>query len=211
MPLCPSPGGCCAVPSILVSRPARDRISRSVLQRKGAMNTYHVAPDRDDTASGASTDPLRTIDRAAQLARPGDEVIVHEGEYREWVRPLRGGRSSTRRITYAAATGERAVIKGSDRKSVVEGTRDRRCGRRHAKSKRDWSSADCSTDPTAPGASPDPLRTIDRAAQLARPGDEVIVHEGEYREWVRPLRGGRSSTRRITYAAATGERVVIKG
>lgn len=79
------------------------------------MNTYHVATDGDDTASGASTDPLRTIDRAAQLARPGDEVIVHEGEYREWVRPLRGGRSNTRRITYAAAAGERVVIKGSER------------------------------------------------------------------------------------------------
>src|SRR5699024_8402107 len=110
----PSPAGCCAVPSILVIRPARGHIS-SVLQRKGAMHTYHVATHGDDTAAGASTDPLRTLDRAAQLARPGDEVIVQEGEYREWVRPLRGGRSNTGRIPYAAATGERVVIKGSER------------------------------------------------------------------------------------------------
>ncbi|MFJ4170725.1 right-handed parallel beta-helix repeat-containing protein [Paenarthrobacter sp. NPDC089714] len=46
---------------------------------------------------------------------PGDLVIVHAGEYREWVRPRRGGLSDSRRITYVAADGERPVIKGSER------------------------------------------------------------------------------------------------
>ena len=45
----------------------------------------------------------------------GDTVLVHEGEYREWVRPRRGGLSATRRITYQAAPGEHVVIKGSER------------------------------------------------------------------------------------------------
>ena len=45
---------------------------------------------------------------------PGDCVIVHEGEYREWVKPAQGGTSSVSRITYEAAEGERVVIKGSE-------------------------------------------------------------------------------------------------
>ena len=37
------------------------------------------------------------------------------------------------------------------------------------------------------------------------------MHGGEYREWVQPRRGGLSDQRRITYTAAPGEHVVIKG
>ena len=40
---------------------------------------------------------------------------MHAGEYREWVKPRRGGLSDPRRITYQAATGEHVVIKGSER------------------------------------------------------------------------------------------------
>jgi hypothetical protein len=39
----------------------------------------------------------------------------------------------------------------------------------------------------------------------------VLVHGGTYREWVKPRRGGLSDTRRITYQAAPGEHVVVKG
>jgi hypothetical protein len=45
---------------------------------------------------------------------PGDTVLVHGGVYREWVRPRRGGVSDARRITYAAAPGERVVVTGSE-------------------------------------------------------------------------------------------------
>jgi len=45
---------------------------------------------------------------------PGDTVRVHEGTYREWVRPIRGGMSDERRITFEAAPGEHVVIKGSE-------------------------------------------------------------------------------------------------
>ena len=41
-------------------------------------------------------------------------MVVHEGEYREWVQPRRGGLSDQRRITYTAAPREHVVIKGSD-------------------------------------------------------------------------------------------------
>jgi hypothetical protein len=78
------------------------------------MTTLHVATNGADTGNGSASRPLRTINRAAELARPGDTVIVHAGEYREWVRPRRGGLSGARRITYQAAPGEHVVIKGSE-------------------------------------------------------------------------------------------------
>lgn len=67
-----------------------------------------------DFEDGTKDHPFRTISRAALLAMPGDRVIVHEGEYREWVKPAQGGTSSVSRITYEAAEGERVVIKGSE-------------------------------------------------------------------------------------------------
>ena len=79
------------------------------------MTILHVATDGDDSNDGSASSPLRTISRAADLARPGDTVLVHGGEYREWVQPRRGGLSATRRITYQAAPGEHVVIKGSER------------------------------------------------------------------------------------------------
>ena len=74
----------------------------------------HVAPTGTDDADGSEQHPFRTISRAAELARPGDTVVVHGGEYREWVRPRHGGLSDQRRITYKAAPGEHVVIKGSE-------------------------------------------------------------------------------------------------
>lgn len=61
------------------------------------------------------------------------------------------------------------------------------------------------------GSSSKPFRTINHAAQLAQPGDIVTVHGGTYREWVNPVRGGESDQKRITYRAADGEKVEIKG
>jgi hypothetical protein len=79
------------------------------------VTVYHVTTTGSDSGDGSETTPFRTINRAAALARPGDTVLVHEGEYREWVAPARGGLSDQRRITYEAAAGERVVIKGSER------------------------------------------------------------------------------------------------
>ncbi|MEV6301379.1 right-handed parallel beta-helix repeat-containing protein [Actinoplanes sp. NPDC051861] len=75
----------------------------------------HVATTGSDDGDGSESRPLRTINQAAALARAGDTVVVHAGEYREWVVPRRGGLSDTRRITYTAAEGEHVVIKGSER------------------------------------------------------------------------------------------------
>ena len=75
----------------------------------------HVTTTGADTAPGTIDAPLRTINRAAQLAEPGDTVVVHEGVYREWVKPARGGLDDARRITYRPAEGARVVITGAER------------------------------------------------------------------------------------------------
>ena len=56
-----------------------------------------------------------------------------------------------------------------------------------------------------------PFKTIMAAANLAMPGDVITVHAGVYREKIVPPRGGNSEVKRITYQAAKGEKVEIKG
>lgn len=75
---------------------------------------YHVSVHGCDRAAGTEKAPLRTISRAAALALPGDSVVVHEGTYREWVKPACAGLSDAMRITFEAAQGEHVVIKGSE-------------------------------------------------------------------------------------------------
>ncbi|HOS93520.1 MAG TPA: carbohydrate-binding protein, partial [Armatimonadota bacterium] len=75
---------------------------------------FHVATDGNDANPGTKAEPFRTIQRAADLARPGDIVTVHEGVYRERVNPPRGGESEAKRIVYRAAPGERVEIRGSE-------------------------------------------------------------------------------------------------
>jgi hypothetical protein len=74
----------------------------------------HVATSGNDSNLGTQAAPLRTIQRAADLAQPGDVITVHEGVYRERVNPPRGGESDTKRIVYQAAPGEKVEIKGSE-------------------------------------------------------------------------------------------------
>ncbi|MBI5694082.1 MAG: right-handed parallel beta-helix repeat-containing protein [Verrucomicrobia bacterium] len=64
---------------------------------------------------------------------------------------------------------------------------------------------------SAPGSAAEPLRTISAAANRAQAGDTITVHAGTYRERVTPPRGGTSDSQRITYQAAPGETVILKG
>lgn len=86
---------------------------------------FHVSKTGNDMNEGSKESPFLTISKAASVAEAGSTVIVHEGEYREWVKPLHGGRSKVERITYMAAPGEKVVIKGSEQVSgwqKVEGS-----------------------------------------------------------------------------------------
>lgn len=75
---------------------------------------FHVATPGSDVNPGTKKSPFRTVQHAADLAQPGDVITVHEGVYREWISPPRGGESDAKRIVYQAAPGEKVVITGSE-------------------------------------------------------------------------------------------------
>jgi hypothetical protein len=66
-------------------------------------------------------------------------------------------------------------------------------------------------DDNGPGKQARPFRTINQAAQVLQPGERVVIASGTYRECVRPARGGASATQMISYEAAPGAKVFIKG
>ena len=62
--------------------------------------------------NGSSEMPFRHINDAAQIARPGDEVLVAPGVYREYVNPKYAGTEDAR-ITYRSTEPLGAVIRGT--------------------------------------------------------------------------------------------------
>jgi len=91
---------------------------------------YHVALSGSDANSGSVSSPFRNINFAAQKALPGDTVTVHEGIYREWIDPLYGGESNSKRILYRSSQGDKVVVKGSeivDKWKKVKGHKDVWC------------------------------------------------------------------------------------
>jgi hypothetical protein len=77
------------------------------------LRTLYVAPTGDDANPGtSSTAPLRTIQRAADLATAGDLVLVQPGVYRETVTVRRSGTASQPIVFRGTAAG--VVIDGSD-------------------------------------------------------------------------------------------------
>ena len=66
-------------------------------------------------------------------------------------------------------------------------------------------------DDNGPGTSAKPFKTINKAAQVLQPGERVVIASGTYRECVRPVRGGTGPTQMISYEAAPGAKVYIKG
>ena len=88
------------------------------LAANAAGNTFVVnnqAAKASDKNPGTEAMPLKTIQAAANLARPGDTILVKAGIYREEVIPPRGGASAARPITYRAARGGEVSIRGSER------------------------------------------------------------------------------------------------
>src|SRR5688500_11425942 len=87
--------------------------SLEALESRVLMSTYFVATNGSDSNAGAVTAPFRTIQRAANLAKPGDTVYVRGGTYRETVRPANNGTASAR-IAYKAYPGEKVTVSGAD-------------------------------------------------------------------------------------------------
>ncbi len=82
---------------------------------------FHVSTKGSDTNNGLVSKPFKTISQAVKYAYPGDTITVHAGTYREWINPLRGGESDSKRIVYRAAPNEKAEIKGSE---VISGWKE---------------------------------------------------------------------------------------
>ncbi len=47
-------------------------------------------PRSSDENEGTITNPLKTINAAAQMATPGTRILIHGGVYRETVQPAKG-------------------------------------------------------------------------------------------------------------------------
>ena len=75
---------------------------------------YHVAKNGAGNNLGTAESPFLTIQKAAEIAQPGDVITIHEGIYCERITPPRGGTSNEQRIVYRAAEGEHVEIKGSE-------------------------------------------------------------------------------------------------
>ncbi len=66
-------------------------------------------------------------------------------------------------------------------------------------------------DDNGAGSRTRPFRTINKAAQVLQAGERVVIASGTYRECVRPMRGGTGPAQMISYEAAPGAKVFIKG
>ena len=74
---------------------------------------YYVNASAGTPGDGTKENPFSTIQKAADLAQPGDEVIVLPGIYREDVDPKHAGRPDAR-ITYRSLKPLSAVITGAE-------------------------------------------------------------------------------------------------
>ena len=73
----------------------------------------YVNINAPQSGCGTQANPFRSIQEAAQVARPGDEVLVAPGVYREYVDPIHAGTEDAR-ITYRSIEPLGAVITGAE-------------------------------------------------------------------------------------------------
>ena len=74
---------------------------------------YYVNASAAKDGIGSKESPFKSINEAAKLALPGDEVLVAPGVYREFVDPVHAGTEEAR-ITYTSTTPLGAVITGAE-------------------------------------------------------------------------------------------------
>ena len=61
------------------------------------------------------------------------------------------------------------------------------------------------------GTQEQPFLTIGKAAEVLQPGERVVINSGIYREQVIPRQGGSGADKLISYEAAPGANVIVKG
>lgn len=74
---------------------------------------YYVNTNAILDGNGTKDKPFRRIGQAAAIAKPGDEVLVFPGVYREYVNPINAGTEDAR-ITYKSTEPLGAVITGAE-------------------------------------------------------------------------------------------------
>ena len=84
------------------------------------MTIYYVSDTSgNDASNGSITDPFKTIQQAANIAKPGDTINVNYGIYRERVSPVLGGSNINNKISpiiyngIPNEKGESPIIRGS--------------------------------------------------------------------------------------------------
>lgn len=98
--------------------PGLDRTGRTLPRTNYAVPAGAVvmSPAGSDTAGGGLADPVRTLNRAIALARPGGTVVLRGGEYRDWYHDGSGNRYAVvdKPLTFQAYPGESPWLDGSD-------------------------------------------------------------------------------------------------
>ena len=74
---------------------------------------YYVDINAKNCGCGSKENPFKRINDAAMIAKPGDEIVVAPGVYREYVNPVNGG-TEDNRIVYRSAEYRKAVITGAE-------------------------------------------------------------------------------------------------
>lgn len=78
--------------------------------------TLYVSLQGDDTADGRRAETAwKSLFKASQEARPGDEIVIEPGVYEEALVPLSGGATAGRRILYRSASWQPVILSGSNR------------------------------------------------------------------------------------------------
>lgn len=96
-------------------QPEGASITFTTLAKSSAPTTWYVAPDGDDSQAGTSRDTaFRTVQKAADLVRPGDTVRLAGGSYKETLQ-LRTSGTAERPITFTTIPGEKVVFDAGNR------------------------------------------------------------------------------------------------